>query len=224
MDDLLKSDTEAMHWELNKQESIRLLETLFPDKYLGISRSVACIVTPQICHLSYHPVLGPPKAVGCQLRKRTQDLSLQPKRWLVKSKCPDLSPEATPKQEHPLLCVFNAVLQSVKAACGLEYLKWNANSSTTLLKGYGLDYKRKPDIALFECNSDSWPHLISFYEVKNKADTSTEKESYIELADGRHIAPSICILSSKIYFTLFNRGGSISTCGFDIHDNPETFL
>ena len=105
---------------------------------------------------------------------------------------------------------------------------------TTPLKGYGLDYKRKPNIALFKRNGDSWLHLISFCEVKNKADPSTEKESYIELTgksacllfmqDGRHVTPSIRILGSKIYFTIFDRGGSVSTSGFDIHEDPEPFL
>lgn len=97
-----------------------------------------------------------------------------------------------------------------------------------------MDSKRKPDISLFEPNGDSWPHLVTFCEVKNKADASTEKDSYIELAgksacllfmqDGRHLAPSIRILGSDIYFTLFDRGGSISTCGFNIHDSPNVFL
>ncbi|KAF8432117.1 hypothetical protein L210DRAFT_865120, partial [Boletus edulis BED1] len=57
---------------------------------------------------------------------------------------------------------------------------------------------------------------------------------YIELAgklacllfmqNGRHIAPSICILGSKIYLTIFNCSWLISTCSFDIHENPEIFL
>ncbi|KAN0086062.1 hypothetical protein V8E55_007196 [Tylopilus felleus] len=146
------------------------------------------------------------------------------KRWLPKSKCPDLCAKAPTNCKNSISRFFNAVLLSVKQLTDSLCRRWNAKSSTTPLKGYGLDSKRKPDISLFEPNSNGWPHLVAFCEVKSKADTSTEKKSYIELAgksacllfmqDSRHIAPSICILGSSIYSSLFDRGGSISTCGF----------
>ncbi|KAG6370270.1 hypothetical protein JVT61DRAFT_12218 [Boletus reticuloceps] len=125
--------------------------------------------------------------------------------WLPKSKCPDLFADASARRKVPLAHFFNTVLQCVKVASGLNCLK-NSNSSTIPLKGYGLDSKRKPDIALFKRKGDTWPHLVSFCEVKNKADASTERDSYIKVAgksacllfmqDSCHVAPSIHILGS----------------------------
>lgn len=42
--------------------------------------------------------------------------------------------------------------------------------------------------------------------------------------DGRHAALCIRILGSKIYLTIFDRGGSLSTTGYDIHLCPRAFL
>jgi hypothetical protein len=42
--------------------------------------------------------------------------------------------------------------------------------------------------------------------------------------DGRHSAPCIRLLGPLIYLTFFDRGGSLSTSGFDIHKHPELFL
>ena len=42
--------------------------------------------------------------------------------------------------------------------------------------------------------------------------------------DGHHSAPCICILGSHIYLMIFDCGGSLSTCGYDIHRFPHDFL
>ena len=60
------------------------------------------------------------------------------------------------------------------------------------------------------------------------------KKSFIEVAgktafllyaqDSRHAAPSIQILGEDIILTIFDRGGSLSTAPFSIHEDPEFFL
>lgn len=155
MDDLLKNDTEATHWELSKQESIQLLEFLYPDQRIlqkrgALDRSTSSYTMPQVleyleeCGMYGHPPNPPPpslfsfeshqmarvstekKEIGLKPPQggagKSKMLDGHPKCWLAKSKCPDLSPRATPKREHPLSHFLNTVLHSVKAACGLEYL------------------------------------------------------------------------------------------------------
>ena len=100
----------------------------------------------------------------------------------------------------------------------------------------GANAIRKPDLScwLAPDNKFNWRHLASFAEVKNCDRKDNEKSSYIETAgktscllyaqDGCHAVPCICILGSYIYFMLFDRGGSLSTCSYDIHSSPHNFL
>ncbi|KAF8547632.1 hypothetical protein OG21DRAFT_1490051 [Imleria badia] len=84
-----------------------------------------------------------------------------------------------------------------------------------------------------EANVD-WRFIATFCEVKNRATPMNENLSYLEVAgksscllyaqDGCHAAPAIHILGSSIYLTIFYCSGSLSTCGFDIHDCLEQFL
>ena len=70
--------------------------------------------------------------------------------------------------------------------------------------------------------------------MKNREGKDNEKSSYIETAgkascllyaqDGRHAAPCLRILGSHIYLTIFDRGGSLSTCGYHINHCPHQFL
>ncbi|KAI5983250.1 hypothetical protein EDD15DRAFT_2179369 [Pisolithus albus] len=79
-----------------------------------------------------------------------------------------------------------------------------------------------------------WRHLATFAEVKNRGGKDKEKSSYIEIAgkascllyaqDGRHAAPCFRILGSSIRLTIFDRGGSLSTCGYDINGQPYDFV
>ncbi|KAF9230846.1 hypothetical protein BU15DRAFT_83115 [Melanogaster broomeanus] len=159
--------------------------------------------------------------------KRLYDSNL----WL---NCPKLTAESTHVREKPLANFFNLVLCQVKQADdAVEYREWTAESSTTPLKGG--DASRKPDlICMLPGRSLDWRHLATFGEVKNHDGSDTEKASYIEVAgkmgcllyaqDGRHSAPCIRILGSQIFLTLFDHGGSLSTCGFDIHNSPIDFL
>lgn len=115
--------------------------------------------------------------------------------------------------------------------------RWSAFNANVPLKG--ADAHRKPDLLLPITGSPGgadadWRDIVAFGEVKSKKNTKSEKTSYTEAAgkaafmlyaqDGRHSAPCIHILGSHIYFTIFDRGGSISTAGFDIHAHPRTFL
>ena len=97
------------------------------------------------------------------------------------------------------------------------------------------DATRKPDISCwFPKHQFDWRHLATFAEVKNRGSKANEKLSYIEVAgkascllyaqDGRHAAPCIRILGSEIFLTIFDRGGSLTTCSYDIHRSPQSFL
>ena len=111
---------------------------------------------------------------------------------------------------------------------------WSADSATRPLGGG--DAVRKPDMScwLAPGNKFDWRHIATFAEVKNRPGKDNEKSSYIETAgkascllyaqDGRHAAPCLRILGSQIYLTIFDRGGSLSTCGYDIHHCPCKFL
>jgi len=94
---------------------------------------------------------------------------------------------------------------------------------------------RKPDISCwFPKHQFDWRHLATFAEVKNHGSKANEKLSYIEVAgkascllyaqDGHHAAPCIRILGSEIFLTIFDSGGSLTTCGYDIHRSPQSFL
>lgn len=71
-------------------------------------------------------------------------------------------------------------------------------------------------------------------EMKNKNTTENVKASFIELAgkvvfqlenqDGRYATPGIQILGTDLILTYFDRGGSVTTYPFDIHQSPTEFL
>ncbi|KAI5986625.1 hypothetical protein EDD15DRAFT_2373072 [Pisolithus albus] len=116
--------------------------------------------------------------------------------------------------------------------------KWHADGATAPLKGS--DANRKPDFILLPSSiPDSsreldWRDVIVFGEMKSKNTTDTLRKSYIEGAgktalllyaqDGRHSAPYLRMLGHYIVLTFFDRGGSLSTAAFDIHDYPDFFL
>ena len=98
---------------------------------------------------------------------------------------------------------------------------------------------RKPDLILChrpvsERKIDIRVDVLSIGEMKASNQTDNLKESFIELAgkaaflhqaqDGCYAAPCIRILGEDVVFTLFNRGGSISTQPINIHSSPEIFL
>ena len=107
------------------------------------------------------------------------------------------------------------------------------SSATHPLKGG--DATRKPDISCWFHGSEFvWRHIATFTEMKNRTGTPNEKSSYIEAArkascmlyaqDSCHTALCIHVLGSRIYLTIFDHGGSLSTTGFDIHLCPHSFL
>ena len=95
---------------------------------------------------------------------------------------------------------------------------------------------RKPDLSCWLSPGEEfdWRHLASFAEVKNRGGKDNEKSSYIETAgkascllyaqDGQHATPCIRILGSEIFLTVFDCGGSVSTCSYDINRCPREFL
>ncbi|KAF8833164.1 hypothetical protein BDN67DRAFT_1017870 [Paxillus ammoniavirescens] len=70
--------------------------------------------------------------------------------------------------------------------------------------------------------------------MKSQNSADTIKQSFIEVAgkvtqilyaqDGRHSVPVLRILDTKIMLSFFDRGGSVLTASFDIHERPEMFL
>ncbi|KAI6026899.1 hypothetical protein PISMIDRAFT_109164 [Pisolithus microcarpus 441] len=70
--------------------------------------------------------------------------------------------------------------------------------------------------------------------MKSKNTNDTLKKSFIEAAgkatlllyaqDRRHSVPCLQILDKYIVLSFFDRGGSLSTATFDIHENPDIFL
>ena len=133
MDDMLKTDTEATHWELSKQDSLRLLKFLFPNQHIlqkhGIleESSSSFTMSQVLGFLENRGMYGAlplqfPSHQASNMRVKLDALREPVKQWLDKSRCPNLRAEASAKCEVPLACFFNTVLQSIKKACGLEFL------------------------------------------------------------------------------------------------------
>lgn len=158
MDPLLKRDTEATHWELDRKESLKLLDLLFPDgrilqKRGALDKGTGSYTLPQVLgYLEARKLYGfppipevqPPSGSGSRQRTLKRGTSADSgskipggkgkaserlraplnvkKRWLDKSKCPDLRPEALTKREDFIARFLNTVLSSVKAATGLDVL------------------------------------------------------------------------------------------------------
>ncbi|KAG9309134.1 hypothetical protein JVU11DRAFT_10841 [Chiua virens] len=147
------------------------------------------------------------------------------------------TPAPVADHETRLAKFLNSVRAAVHKACGVSCFKWDAKSATKPLDGaYAA---RKPDITCYFETPDgisnrNWEHVVTFCEVKSQTDSKRERESFLEIAgkvscllgaqDGRHIVSCIRILNSSIYLTTFHRGGSISTCPFDINSSPQEFL
>ena len=105
---------------------------------------------------------------------------------------------------------------------------------------------RKPDLLLCEksviqkhevtknSTLDLRTDVYVIGEVKQKNTPENVKVSFVELAgkaafqleaqDGRYATPGIQFLGTDIVFTLFDRGGSISTHPLNIHEHPKEFL
>ncbi|KAF8546168.1 hypothetical protein OG21DRAFT_1528007, partial [Imleria badia] len=98
---------------------------------------------------------------------------------------------------------------------------------------------RKPDITCYFPTPDStsnctWEKVVTFCEVKTRADPKRDKESFVEIAgkvlclfgaqDGRYFVSCIRILGSSIYLTTFHRSGSVSIHPSDINSSPLQFL
>ncbi|KAI6008569.1 hypothetical protein EDC04DRAFT_2907000 [Pisolithus marmoratus] len=134
-----------------------------------------------------------------------------------------------------LMSFFNLVIAIVNQACAMATIRvWSADSAMHPLSGGNV--MRKPDLSCW-LNAGSkfdWRHLATFAKVKNCMGKDNKKSSYIEMAgkasclmyaqDSHHAAPCLCILGSQIYLTVFDWGGSLSTCGYDIHHYPCKFL
>ncbi|KAL4063505.1 hypothetical protein V8B97DRAFT_2026409 [Scleroderma yunnanense] len=151
--------------------------------------------------------------------------------WCV---APSLNLTASTEHEVLLAIFFNQVLDCAKKACStVAYRAWDGSSAMCPLKGG--DLTRKPGISCWFPESEfNWRHLVISTKVKNHTGKPNEKSSYIEVArkascllytqDGCHFASCIHILNSQIYLTIFDHGGSLSTCGYNINLCSCSFL
>lgn len=98
---------------------------------------------------------------------------------------------------------------------------------------------RKPDITCCSPTPNStsnrtWEKVVTFCEVKTRADSKRDKELFVEIAgkasclfkaqDCCHFVSCIRILRSSIHLTIFHRSRSVSICPFDINSSPLQFL
>jgi hypothetical protein len=116
--------------------------------------------------------------------------------------------------------------------------EWTGNGANRGLAG--CDALQKPDLILChqpissEKKIDMRVNVLSIGEMKCWGSDKQTQESFIELAgkvaflhkaqDGRHATPCIRVLGEDVVFTVFDRGGSISTHPINIHNFPELFL
>ncbi|KAI6016325.1 hypothetical protein PISMIDRAFT_99204 [Pisolithus microcarpus 441] len=219
---MVDSNTAETHWELSKDDSQMLLDRLFPDEVIfgPISMGELFIKNQRNYFLME------------QVFKNLVDKGLyneQEQHW---SGAPDLSAMAATAQEGPLVNFFNSVIKCINDACGTV----RPGSLWQLLVATVLEIVRKLDMScwLTPGSKLDWRHLATFAEVKNCGGKANEKSSYIEMAgkvscllyaqDGHHAAPCFHILGSSIHLTIFDHGGSLSTCGYDINSKTHDFI
>ncbi|KAI6000082.1 hypothetical protein EDD15DRAFT_2362646 [Pisolithus albus] len=224
MDPMVDNDTCKTHWELSEGDSRKLLDSLFPDEVVFGLISTGELFKHQLNYFSMEQVFK--NLVNKGLYNEGE------RRW---STAPDLSATATTACKKSLADFFNDVIECVNNACGTVRAgrKWTADSATRPLNGG--DAVRKPDMScwLTPGSEFDWRHLATFAKVKNRGGKDKEKSSYIEIAgkascllytqDGCHAAPCFHILGSSIHLTIFDRGGSLSTCSYDINGQPYDF-
>ncbi|KAI6104981.1 hypothetical protein EDD16DRAFT_1714339 [Pisolithus croceorrhizus] len=233
MDDMVKNDTHETHWELLRDDGDKLLDFLFPDEVLfpkgmgELAKKSDHYVMEQVlnhcidkglCLQMVNPASGSSKEKTVSYWPGAPQLDMKP------TACEGL-----------LVSFLNLVVGTVNQACVMVSVRvWSADLATHPLSGGNA--MRKPDLScwLAPGSKFDWRHLATFAEVKNHMGRDDERSLYIEMAgkvscllyaqDGHHAAPCLCILGSLIYPMVFDHGGSLSTCGYDINHNPCEFL
>ncbi|KAI6107692.1 hypothetical protein EV401DRAFT_2077013 [Pisolithus croceorrhizus] len=144
----------------------------------------------------------------------------------------DVKPTAC---EGLLVTFFNLVVGTINQACVMVSVRvWSTDSASCPLSGGNVMRKLDLSCWLTPGSKFDWRHLTTFAEVKNHIGKDNKRSSYIEMAskvscllyaqDGHHATPCLHILGSQIYLMVFDCGGSLSTCGYDINHNPREFL
>jgi hypothetical protein len=121
MDNLIENDTYETHWHLNKQDSKKFIESVFPDSKLFQTNIHKGLLQVPQTHSSMEQVItycrsGPSKLYGSPGEKKNGE-PRRP-RWLSASNCPALTPKASFEREQPLADFFNTVLEHVQTAVG----------------------------------------------------------------------------------------------------------
>ncbi|KAI5985185.1 hypothetical protein EDD15DRAFT_2374468 [Pisolithus albus] len=223
---MVDSDTAETHWELSKDDGQMLLARLFPDEVVFRPISMGKLFIKK--QRNYYPME--------LVFKNLVDKGLYNEREGRWPGAPNLSAMAATAQEGPLADFFNSVIECISDACrtGRPARRWTADSSTHPLKGG--DAVRKPDMSCWlpPGSEFDWRHLATFAKVRNCRGKANEKSSYIETAgkascllyaqDGCHVALCFHILGSSIHLMIFDHGGSLSTCSYDINSEPCDFM
>ncbi|KAI5994537.1 hypothetical protein EDC04DRAFT_2910536 [Pisolithus marmoratus] len=231
MDALVENNTHETHWELSRDDSDKFLNFLFPDEVLfpkGMGElpdhcTIEQVLNNCVSRGLYIPGVNPASASGSSEKEEVGYWPGAPQLDTKPTACKGL-----------LTSFFNLVIAIVNQHIPTVYRVWSADSATCPLSGGNA--MRKPNLFCW-LNAGSkfdWRHLATFAKVKNHTGKDNEKSSYIEMAgkascllyaqDSCHAAPCLHILGSQIYLTVFDQGGSLSTCGYDIHCYPCKFL
>ena len=125
MDPMIENDTRDTHVQLSSEDSLTLLEYLYPDASLfPISKGLSTQTSVKQAqgHYSMDDILEHCRALkqygeplGTKKRKRQKGNSIPTEVWAAG--CPNLDPQASTDHEIPLAIFFNSVLNTVKTVC-----------------------------------------------------------------------------------------------------------
>ncbi|KAF8548503.1 hypothetical protein OG21DRAFT_1489340 [Imleria badia] len=223
MDPLIENDTHAVHWVLDEAQTTGFVCAFFSDK--RIFNKEAFSDTPQLPNTvsSVSSILHslPPSIYAnghFAISTETRVMEVNMAKFFN-----DILQHTIGQREdiHPLY----------------KQREWTGDGVNRGLAG--CDALRKPDLILChrpmsERKIDMWIDILSIGEMKSSNQKDKLKESFIELAgkvtflhqaqDGQYATPCIQLLGKDVVFTIFDRGGSISTQPISIHNSPEHFL
>ncbi|KAF8130113.1 hypothetical protein EV363DRAFT_1296793 [Boletus edulis] len=226
MDPKVAEDMARIHWTLNLDHMKDFLRKLFPNKRL-FPWSITTDDGSMNADMKY--VLD----VMEKLRQRKNNC------WAF---CPNIT-DSGEYSEEKVAEFFNSIIRHVPNSHRCTR-RWSGKAANNPVEGV-TGAIRKPDLILCEEETimqhdagnqkfDMRTDIYAIGEVKKRTSKENRKDSYVELTgkvaflleaqDGRYAAPGIQLLGSEVIFTLFDRGGSISTHPLDIHRYPEEFL
>ncbi|KAF8440236.1 hypothetical protein L210DRAFT_3503952 [Boletus edulis BED1] len=214
MDPKVVEDTTCVHWTLNLNHTKDFLWKLFPNKRL-FPWSITTNNGSTNVDMKY--ILD----VMEKLHQRKNNC------WAFCSNITDSGEYS----EEKVAEFFNIIIRSGKAANNpVEGVTSAIRKPNLILCEEEMIMQRDKGNQKFDIRTD----IYAISEVKKRTSKENRKDSYVEFAgkvaflleaqDGHYVAPGIQLLGSEVIFTLFDRGGSISTHPLDIHRYPKEFL